>query len=147
VAGMPKKERYQKAYQHLAVFGLEGFESKYPSELSGGMRQRAAFLRTVLTGRKILLLDEPFAALDALTRLKMQEWLQEIWSGFRQTVLFITHDIDEAILLSDRIIVLSDRPATIISTIKIPMHRPRTRAQGLSASFLEIKETIMGLLQ
>jgi ABC-type nitrate/sulfonate/bicarbonate transport system ATPase subunit len=146
VAGVSRNERYQAAFKHLELFGLQGFEKKYPSELSGGMKQRAAFLRTVLTGKDILLLDEPFAALDALTRLKMQEWLQDVWSGFKQTVLFITHDIDEAIFLSDRIFVLSARPARILMATDISLTRPRTRAHVLSESFLQIKQSIMALL-
>jgi putative hydroxymethylpyrimidine transport system ATP-binding protein len=146
VAGVSRDERYEAAYKHLELFGLQGFEKKYPSELSGGMKQRAAFLRTVLTGKDILLLDEPFAALDALTRLKMQEWLQDVWSRFKQTVLFITHDIDEAIFLSDRIFVLSARPARMVQATDISLIRPRTRAQVLSESFLEIKQSIMSLL-
>jgi ABC-type nitrate/sulfonate/bicarbonate transport system ATPase subunit len=147
LAGVPKRERYLRAAPYLELFGLAGFENKYPSELSGGMRQRAAFLRTVLTGRDILLLDEPFAALDALTRQKMQEWLQNIWSGFRQTVLFITHDIDEAIFLSDRIFVLSARPARLISVTEIPLPRPRTVYHTLSPSFLESKEAVLSMLR
>jgi ABC-type nitrate/sulfonate/bicarbonate transport system ATPase subunit len=146
VAGVSRNERYQAAFKHLELFGLQGFEKKYPSELSGGMKQRAAFLRTVLTGKDILLLDEPFAALDALTRLKMQEWLQDVWSRFKQTVLFITHDIDEAIFLSDRIFVLSARPARILMATDISLTRPRTRAHVLSESFLQIKQSIMALL-
>ena len=146
VAGISRKERYEAAFKHLKLFGLESFERKYPSELSGGMRQRAAFLRTVLTGKDILLLDEPFAALDALTKLKMQEWLQDVWYKFKQTVLFITHDIDEAIFLSDRIFVLSARPARLVQAVGISLLRPRTREEALSDSFLEIKKCIMAML-
>ncbi len=145
VAGIPRQERYEKAFAHLALFGLDGFEHKYPGELSGGMKQRAAFLRTVLTGRKILLLDEPFAALDALTRMKMQEWLLEVWQKFSQTVLFITHDIDEAIFLSDRIYILSARPAILMQMKGIKLSRPRTRAQVLTDTFLQLKQSIMEL--
>lgn len=91
----------------LARFGLSGYEQAYPDELSGGMRQRVAFLRTLLTGGQLMLLDEPFGALDALTKREMHRWLLELWEGFGQTVLFITHDIEEALLLSDRIILLT----------------------------------------
>jgi ABC-type nitrate/sulfonate/bicarbonate transport system ATPase subunit len=146
LAGMPRRERYEAAREHLGLFGLEGFEQKYPAELSGGMRQRAAFLRTVLTGRKILLLDEPFASLDALTRLKMQEWLLTVWQKFRHTVLFITHDIDEAVFLSDRVLSLSPRPASIVKTTAINLKRPRERRQVLSPEFLSFKQSLMSLL-
>jgi ABC-type nitrate/sulfonate/bicarbonate transport system ATPase subunit len=107
-------------------FGLSGFERQYPAVLSGGMRQRAAFLRTVLCQRRILLLDEPFGALDALTRQDMQEWLLTLWDELRPTVLFITHDIDEALFLSDRVYVLSPRPGRVILEVEVPLARPRT---------------------
>src|SRR5690606_6627192 len=101
--GMPRSEARQRARELLPMFGLEDFEDAYPSALSGGMRQRAALLRTMLTERDILLLDEPFGALDALTRRELEDWLLGIWEQFRQTVLFVTHDVEEALYLADRV--------------------------------------------
>lgn len=108
-----KKHAREKAQQLMPVFGLQGYENAYPDELSGGMRQRAAFLRTALSNADILLLDEPFAALDVITRNDMQDWLLEMKSKLHKTVLLVTHDIDEAIYLSDRILILNGHPATI----------------------------------
>ncbi len=108
-----KKKAREKAQQLMPVFGLQGYEHAYPDELSGGMRQRAAFLRTALSNADILLLDEPFAALDVITRNDMQDWLLEMKSKLHKTVLLVTHDIDEAIYLSDRILILNGHPATI----------------------------------
>lgn len=115
----------QRARELMPMFGLEGFEHAYPSQLSGGMRQRAAFLRTFLAGRDIILFDEPFGALDALTRHELQNWLLDIWQHFQYTIIFVTHDVEEAVFLSDRVIVLSSRPGTIITNMQIPFARPR----------------------
>ena len=106
-------------------FGLEGFEDAWPSNLSGGMRQRAAVMRTLLSGREILLLDEPFGALDAMTRGAMQAWLLDIWKEFGRTVVFVTHDIDEAVYLSDRIVVMGSRPGTVQLEVDVDLPRPR----------------------
>jgi NitT/TauT family transport system ATP-binding protein len=106
-------------------FGLEGFEDAWPASLSGGMRQRAAVMRTLLSGRDILLLDEPFGALDAMTRADMQSWLLDIWQEFNSTVVFVTHDVDEAIFLSDRIIVMGRRPGTVQLEVEVDLPRPR----------------------
>ena len=125
VAGMPRAEARERAAELFPRFGLEGFEQAYPHTLSGGMRQRAALLRTVVQGRPILLLDEPFGALDALTRMEMQEWLAGMSSEFGWTVLLVTHDVREAVLLSDRIVVLTPRPASIAATIEVPLPHPR----------------------
>lgn len=106
-------------------FGLEGFEDAWPANLSGGMRQRAAVMRTLLSGRDILLLDEPFGALDAMTRAAMQTWLLDIWKEFGSTVVFVTHDIDEAVFLSDRIVVMGSRPGTVQLEVEVDIPRPR----------------------
>ncbi|RFU60898.1 ABC transporter ATP-binding protein [Peribacillus glennii] len=110
----------------LKEFGLGGHEDRYPAELSGGMRQRVSFLRTILTGSQVLLLDEPFSALDAITRLSMQEWLLKQWEKRKKTILFITHDVNEALFLSERIFVLTDPPVSRMEDIPVPLDRPRT---------------------
>ena len=125
VQGIPKRESRQKALEMLPHFGLEAFENEYPSALSGGMRQRVALLRTWLMGRSTLLLDEPFGALDALTRKELQDWLLRVWQEFGRTVMFITHDVEEAVYLADRVIVLSARPGKIKRELKIALPRPR----------------------
>jgi ABC-type nitrate/sulfonate/bicarbonate transport system ATPase subunit len=123
--GRSRSQARQEARELLPRFGLEGFGQVYPAALSGGMRQRAAFLRTVLCRRDILLLDEPFGALDALTRQSMQEWLLSLWDELRPTVLFVTHDIDEALFLSDRVYVMTPRPGRIAMEVDVPLPRPR----------------------
>ncbi len=125
VREVPREESYIRAQELLPLFGLEGFEQAYPSALSGGMRQRAALLRTLLTDRDILLLDEPFGALDALTRRELQDWLLEVWRHFSQTVVFVTHDVEEALYLGDRVIVLSARPGRVVHELKVELPRPR----------------------
>ncbi|MDY6912407.1 MAG: ABC transporter ATP-binding protein [Chloroflexota bacterium] len=131
IQGIPKRESRQKALEMLPHFGLESFENEYPSALSGGMRQRAALLRTWLMGRSTLLLDEPFGALDALTRKDLQNWLLRVWQEFGRTVVFITHDVEEAVYLADRVIVSSARPGKIKRELKIDL--PRPRRQGMIA--------------
>ena len=125
IQGIPKRESRQKTLEMLPHFGLETFENEYPSALSGGMRQRAALMRTWLTGRSTLLLDEPFGALDALTRKELQNWLLRVWQEFGRTVMFITHDVEEAVYLADRVIVLTARPGEIKRELKIDLPRPR----------------------
>jgi len=125
IQGVPKTESRKQALEMLPHFGLETFENEYPSALSGGMRQRAALLRTWLTGRSTLLLDEPFGALDALTRKELQNWLLKVWQEFGRTVMFITHDVEEAVYLADRVIVLSARPGEVKHELKIDLPRPR----------------------
>ena len=125
IQGIPKRESRQKALEMLPHFGLETFENEYPSALSGGMRQRAALLRTWLTGRFTLLLDEPFGALDALTRKELRNWLLRVWQEFERTVMFITHDVEEAVYLADRVIVLSASPREIKRELMIDLPRPR----------------------
>jgi NitT/TauT family transport system ATP-binding protein len=124
-AGTPRHEATGIAQAHLALVGLEGFEGAYPSELSGGMRQRVAIARALSYRPKMLLMDEPFGALDALTRHHMQELLTAIWEKHRLTVLFITHDVEEAVYLSDRVAVMTNRPGRIKSIIPVPLPRPR----------------------
>jgi ABC-type nitrate/sulfonate/bicarbonate transport system ATPase subunit len=125
IGGMDRKVAREEAQSLLPQFGLEGFEDSYPATLSGGMRQRAALLRTFLCGRKAMLLDEPFGALDALTRRQLQQWLLQVWSGFRQTIIFVTHDVDEAVYLADRVYVMTARPGRIRLELDIPLPRPR----------------------
>jgi ABC-type nitrate/sulfonate/bicarbonate transport system ATPase subunit len=126
IQGVSKSEAQSRALPLFEAFGLAGFEHSYPHELSGGMRQRAALLRTVIQGTSVILLDEPFGALDSLTRTDMQEWLSEVWERFKWTVLLITHDIREAILLADVVYVLTRRPATVRSAVPVELPRPRT---------------------
>ncbi|MFC1917424.1 ABC transporter ATP-binding protein [Chloroflexota bacterium] len=125
IQGIPGRESRQKALEMLPHFGLETFENEYPAALSGGMRQRAALLRTWLTGRSTLLLDEPFGALDALTRKELQNWLLRVWQESGRTVMFITHDVEEAVYLADRVIVSSARPGKIKRELKVDLPRPR----------------------
>ncbi len=119
----------ERALPLLQRYGLAGFEYLYPNSLSGGMRQRAALLRTLLFDTDVILLDEPFGALDAQTKLQMQEWLMQLWSDFSKTVLFVTHDVEEAIYLSDEVHVMGTRPGRIIESIPVTLARPRVRAQ------------------
>ncbi len=141
-----KKSIDEKIKELLPEFRLSGEEGKYPYELSGGMKKRAALLRTFLVDSDIMLLDEPFGALDAITRSEMQDFLLEVSEKHRHTVLFITHDIDEAVYLSDRIIVLGKNPAVIKGEIEIKISKPRNREVLLEREFLEYKKKIMDLL-
>ncbi|WP_201781149.1 ABC transporter ATP-binding protein [Ornatilinea apprima] len=118
-------ESAAKAQMLVEKYGLSGFEDYYPKFLSGGMRQRAAFLRTMMLDNKVMLLDEPFGALDAQTRLSMQEWLHEVWRDSKKTIIFITHDVDEAIFLAEKVLVLSHRPSTILEYVDIPLPENR----------------------
>jgi len=125
VAGASRAEARERAHPLFAAFGLEGFERARPGELSGGMRQRVAFLRTLLSGKPVLCLDEPFGALDALTRREMQEWLAGALAREPRTVLLVTHDVEEAALLADRIVVLSPRPGRVVAELTVDLARPR----------------------
>jgi ABC-type nitrate/sulfonate/bicarbonate transport system ATPase subunit len=125
VSGRDLAEAEATARGLFERFGLAGFEDAWPSELSGGMRQRLALLRTFLQGRDVLLLDEPFGALDALTRRRMYAWLEEVWLADRRTVLFVTHDVEEAISLSDRVLVMSERPGRVVEVLEVSEPRPR----------------------
>lgn len=125
IAGVPKSERYDRASRLLKMVGLTGFEKSYPHELSGGMRQRGNIVRTLIYSPKVMLMDEPFGPLDAQTRVILQDQLLEIWSHTGVTVIFITHDLHEAIGLGDRVVLLSARPGTIVRIDKVPLARPR----------------------
>lgn len=138
-----RREARALAAAELGRFGLAGFEHRRPASLSGGMRQRAALLRTFLAGRDVMLLDEPFGALDALTRQAMQAWLLEVWREDRKTVLFVTHDVDEAIFLSDRVHVMSARPGRIALSVEIALPRPRSHELTTSAEFIAHKEQLL----
>ena len=128
LSGADRQQARAQASAMLPMFGLQGFQEAFPASLSGGMRQRAALLRTFLTGRDVLLLDEPFGALDALTRAELQDWLLEVWGRYRQTVVFITHDIEEALYMGDRVVVLSRRPGRVVRSLPVQLPRPRSRA-------------------
>lgn len=143
IQGISHKESRQKALEMLPHFGLEHFENEYPSALSGGMRQRAALLRTWLMGRSTLCLDEPFGALDALTRKELQNWLLRVWQEFGRTVMFITHDVDEAVYLADRVIVLSPRPGKIKRELKIDLPRPRRQRMLAQPEFGELVRELL----
>ncbi|MEK3986092.1 ABC transporter ATP-binding protein [Paenibacillus sp. FSL K6-3166] len=132
----------EEARQWLDKVGLSGFEQAYPHMLSGGMQQRAAFLRALLAPQELMLLDEPFSALDALTRSEMQRWLLELWEENRRSVLFITHNIEEALLLSNRIYVFSGRPGSILHTVDVPFPRPRRDEITDSPEFLKLKRQL-----
>jgi ABC-type nitrate/sulfonate/bicarbonate transport system ATPase subunit len=146
VRRVPKEQANKRSYELLPLFGLEGFAHAYPNSLSGGMRQRAALLRTVLTDSDILLLDEPFGALDALTRKKMQDWFLDLWRRLRPTVLFITHDVTEALYLADRVLVLSARPGKIQSTLEVDLPRPRHQGLITSSGFVEQEAQLLRML-
>jgi ABC-type nitrate/sulfonate/bicarbonate transport system ATPase subunit len=146
IQGVGKREARRRARELFPQFGLAGTENARPSALSGGMRQRAALLRTVLMGREILLLDEPFGALDSLTRKKMQDWLSQLLAERELTVVLVTHDIDEAILLSDRIYVMGPRPTSIAYAFDNPQARPRTVASAEAPEFLELRRMLLDSL-
>ncbi len=144
--GVKKKAAREQAAAYFKQFGLEGTELKYPSQLSGGMRQRAALLRTYMCGDRVALLDEPFSALDTLTRTAVQEWYLGVMEEIKLSTLFITHDIDEAILLSDRIYIMSGKPAIISAELVIEEPKPRDGEFLLSDTFLAYKRKIKSLL-
>ena len=143
IKGEKKKEARKKACSYFLEFGLEGTEKKYPSQLSGGMRQRAALLRTYMFSDKIALLDEPFSALDTLTKSAMHKWYLKVMEQIHLCTIFITHDIDEAILLSDRIYLLTGQPGSITAEIKIREPKPRREDFNLTPEFLEYKRQIL----
>ncbi len=138
--GEERKLAYKKVQKKLADFGLEGFEKHYPRQLSGGMRQRAALLRTFIFTKDILLLDEPFASLDAITRRKMHLWLKELWAKYNSLVMFITHDIEEALMLADRIYVLSPRPARVKAEFNLGFYPSVLEKEKLKKELLALLE-------
>lgn len=146
IKGVKKEEARKKARVHFDEFGLEGTEKKYPHQLSGGMRQRAALLRTYMFSNEIALLDEPFSALDTMTKSEMHKWYLDVMDKIKMSTLFITHDIDEAILLSDRIYLLTGKPGKITEEIVIEEPKPRKPDFNLTEEFLEYKKKILSLL-
>ena len=143
IGGMPRRRARRRALEDFPRFGLIGFERDWPANLSGGMRQRAALLRTFLAGRDVMLLDEPFGALDALTRQTMQSWLLEIWQSDRKTIVFVTHDVEEAVFLSDRVYVLSGRPGRVVLHLDVELPRPRRPAISTAPEFIELKRRLL----
>jgi ABC-type nitrate/sulfonate/bicarbonate transport system ATPase subunit len=146
VQGMARKAARARVRPLFADFGLDGFERSYPAQLSGGMRQRAALLRTVAMERPVLLLDEPFGALDSLTRTQMQLWLAEMWQRHGWTVVLVTHDVREAVFLADSVHVLSARPATVTARIEVDLPRPRTARTFVSERFARLEQDVLGAL-
>lgn len=144
--GDPWKKAREKANRFFTLFGLDGFEKSYPSELSGGMRQRAALLRTCLFQKPVLLLDEPFGSLDAITKHTMQNWLMNITQEMKTTIIMITHDLEEALYLSDRIYVFSKLPGRVLEEIQNELPKPRTAAIMTSLTSNQMREKILSLL-
>lgn len=145
--GVSASERQRQARTLLGLAGLSAFENHYPDRLSGGMKQRVGIVRALATGPRILLLDEPFGALDAQTRLIMQQILTNMWQRLKISVLFVTHDIDEAVFLSDRIYVMTARPGSIKAEVVVPLPRPRLPAVTLSSEFLGLRRGLMSLIR
>ncbi len=146
VRRVPHKKAQQDALELLKRFGLADFAQNYPATLSGGMRQRVALLRTVLFNSSFLLLDEPFGALDALTRLSLQMWLLDLWQALHASILFVTHDVREALLLSDRIYVLSARPARVLRVVEVELPRPRRQEHLALESAIRLEQELLSQL-
>ncbi|MGO4500614.1 ABC transporter ATP-binding protein [Paenibacillus sp. 2RAB27] len=147
VAGESRNSAIAKAREWLPKVGLGGYERELPHVLSGGMQQRVSFLRALLSPQELMCLDEPFGSLDALTRLDMQAWLINIWEQNKRSILFVTHSIEEALFLSDRIYVLSNKPASILEELKVPFARPRQEAIMQEPAFIALRQHIQGLLR
>ncbi len=144
---MPKDKQQELCDEVLKQVGLFNYKYKYPKDLSGGMKQRIAFARTLLAGADMLLLDEPFSALDYLTRVDMQEWLLSQWMDSGKTIIFITHDVEEAVFLSKRIYVIQDRPISSMESIDVPMDYPRKREALKRPEIADLKETLISKLR
>lgn len=142
-----KEERKLQAYKMLCTVGLEKYAEKYPRELSGGMRQRVSFARTLCTGADLLLLDEPFSALDSITRISLQEWILLQWQNLDKTILFITHDVDEAIFLSQKILVLSGRPVDLVKEYEVPLPKIRSREMLAETQITSLKNELISILR
>jgi ABC-type nitrate/sulfonate/bicarbonate transport system ATPase subunit len=142
VAGVPRARIEPVAREWLVRAGLGGYERAYPHELSGGMQQRASFVRALLGPQELLCLDEPFGALDALTRLEMQLWLASLWESSGRAVLLVTHSIDEALFLADRIYVLSNKPTTVLEELRVPWPRPRREELFAAPEFGRLRQQI-----
>jgi NitT/TauT family transport system ATP-binding protein len=145
--GRPVAERRETARRYLELTGLRGFESKFPHQLSGGMRQRVGIARALAVDPAVLLMDEPFSALDAQTRQLMQEELLAIWERTRQTILYVTHNIQEAVWMADRVIVLSRRPGRVLEIVPVELKRPRTETMQGEPGFVQAVERIWGLVK
>lgn len=145
--GMDKKNARKEVEKYISTFGLTSFQNKYPNKLSGGMKQRANFLQTYLTSNDIMLLDEPFGALDSITRSNMQQWLLDIKKNMNSTILLITHDVDEAVLLSDRVYVISEKPAVIKGEVKVNLPKERGEETKLTEEFLLIKREVTDIMK
>jgi len=135
-----------KAVELATHYGLGGYLNHYPRALSGGMRQRVALMRTIVAGRELMLLDEPFAALDSLTRFTMQRWLLQVWTEMKRTIMFVTHDIDEALFLADRVVVMLPNPGRIGRILHVNLERPREVACMASPAFMQLKAEALRLL-
>lgn len=147
IAGVPRGEAKRLAREWLGRVGLADYADAWPHTLSGGMQQRVSFIRALLSPQKLMCLDEPFGALDALTRQHMQEWLLSMWEANRRSVLLVTHSIEEALLLSDRIVVLSARPASVLRELAVPFGRPRSAKLWKTPEFAELRDAIYDLLK
>lgn len=145
-SGVSRRDAVLQATEQLSRFGLDGFENAYPPQLSGGMRQRTAFLRTVLPRKPLILFDEPFGALDALTRATLQMWLAGLWEEDRTSVLLVSHDVEEAIFLADRVVVLTPRPGRVALELTVSLPRPRHRSMLTSPEFLADRAALLSAL-
>ncbi len=147
MSGVPRGERLSRAAEFLEFVGLKGFEDRYPAQLSGGMQQRVEIARVLINHPRVVLMDEPFGALDAQTRERMQQLLLDIWGRLRPTVLFVTHDIDEALILADRVLVMTHRPGQVREEIVVDLPRPRPEDIIVAPEFIALKKRCLALVQ